>query len=169
MAPLLALVRLHLEFLMKYVICSLALALMLATVVAQEQKPSASPEQLPTAEAAIRKVLGDQVTAWNKGDLPGFMAGYWKSKDLTFYSGKDKQQGWEETFERYKKRYQSDGKEMGKLSFTELEVQVLSAEFAIVKGRFHVELKSEKLEGLFTLVMKKTDQGWLIVHDHTSA
>ena len=127
-----------------------------------ETKPS--PE-----ETAVRKVLNDQVAAWNKGDLEGFMAGYWKSEELTFYSGKDKQLGWSKTLERYQKRYQSDGKEMGQLAFAELEVQVLSPEFAIVKGRFKVELKKETLEGLFTLVMKKMDQGWVIVHDHTSS
>ena len=147
---------------MKYAACLLLSLLMAVAATAQVLKPSPS-------EADIRQVLGDQVTAWNKGDLTGFMAGYWKSKDLTFYSGKDKQQGWEQTFDRYKKRYQTGGKEMGKLSFSELEVQVLSPDFALVKGRFHVELKSEKLEGLFTLVMKKTELGWLIVHDHTSS
>lgn len=147
---------------MKNFIYVLAFVLFCAAAGAQEKNLS------PT-ETAVLKVLGDQVAAWNKGDLPGFMAGYWKSKELTFYSGKDKQLGWDETFERYKKRYQSEGKEMGKLSFSGLEVQVLSPEFALVKGRFHVELKNEKLEGLFTLVMQKTELGWLIVHDHTSS
>jgi ketosteroid isomerase-like protein len=28
--------------------------------------------------------------------------------------------------------------------------------------------KTETFDGLFTLVMKQTDQGWRIVHDHTS-
>ena len=146
---------------MKYVACFFLLILISVTALAQDSKPSA-------AESAIRQVLHDQVTAWNKGDLPGFMAGYWKSKELTFYSAKNKQQGWDETFERYKKRYQADGKEMGKLSFAELEVQPLSPEFALVKGRFKVEMKAETLEGLFTLVMKKIGEGWVIVHDHTS-
>jgi hypothetical protein len=44
----------------------------------------------------------------------------------------------------------------------------LNPEFAVVKGRWNVELKKETLSGLFTLIMKKTDQGWVIVHDHTS-
>ena len=51
-------------------------------------------DKKPRRRKEIRTVLDDQVVAWNKGDLPGFMAGYWKSKDLTFYSGKDKRQGW---------------------------------------------------------------------------
>jgi ketosteroid isomerase-like protein len=116
----------------------------------------------------IRTVLDDQAVAWNKGDLEGFMKGYWNSKDLTFYSGKDKKLGWQETIERYKKRYQGEGKEMGKLTFSELEVQIISADHAIVKGRWKVEMKKETLDGLFTLVMKKFPEGWRIVHDHTS-
>jgi beta-aspartyl-peptidase (threonine type) len=96
------------------------------------------------------------------------MKGYWNSKDLTFYSGKDKKNGWQETIERYKKRYQGEGKEMGKLTFSELEIQLISADYAIVKGRWKVEMKKELLDGLFTLVMKKLPEGWRIVHDHTS-
>ena len=38
-------------------------------------------------EAAIRRVINDQAAAWNKGDLDGFMAGYWKDEKLTFTSG----------------------------------------------------------------------------------
>src|SRR5262245_63722240 len=75
--------------------------------------------------ADIRKVLDEQVVAWNKGDLVGFMKGYWNSKDLTFVSGKDVTRGWQDTLERYKKRYQSEGKEMGKLAFSDLEVREL--------------------------------------------
>lgn len=147
---------------MRYVVCCLVLAVTFLVAVAQEQKPSAP-------ETAVRKVLDDQVTAWNRGDLEGFMVGYWKSKELTFYSGKEKRLGWDETLERYRKRYQSDGKEMGQLAFSELALQTLSPECVLVKGRFKVELKAETLEGLFTLVVKKVDDRWVIVHDHTSA
>jgi beta-aspartyl-peptidase (threonine type) len=131
------------------------------TAFADEKKPAAEVAQ-------IRKVLDDQATAWNKGDLEGFMKGYWNSKELTFYSGKDKRHGWQETIERYRKRYQGEGKEMGKLTFSELEIQLLGPEVALVKGRWQVEMKKEKLDGLFTLIMRKTADGWQIVHDHTS-
>src|SRR5258708_1324046 len=76
------------------------------------------------AKIAIQEVLDNQVTAWNKGDLKEFMAGYWHSPDLSFFSGKDKQRGWEATYERYRKRYQTDGGEMGKLSFSELQIEI---------------------------------------------
>jgi uncharacterized protein (TIGR02246 family) len=146
---------------MKHLSIFIAFLFAATAVSAQEKTPAA-------AETALQQVLTDQVTAWNKGDLAEFMKGYWNSKDLTFYSGKDKHQGWDQAFERYKKRYQGEGKEMGKLAFSELDVQLLTPEFAVVKGRWNVELKKETLSGLFTLIMKKTDQGWVIVHDHTS-
>jgi uncharacterized protein (TIGR02246 family) len=121
-----------------------------------------------TAKKAIQKVLDDQDSAWNKGDLEGFMAGYWKSDELTFFSGKDVTKGWNATLERYKKRYQSEGKEMGKLTFSELKIDVLGPESAVVRGRFKVVMSKETSQGLFTLIFKKTADGWKIVHDHTS-
>lgn len=146
---------------MKYLICLLVLLITADAITAEVKKPAAE-------ETAIHKVLHDQVAAWNKGDLAEFMAGYWNSKDLTFYAGKEKHQGWEKAFDRYKKRYQGEGREMGKLEFSELEVQLLNPDFAVVKGRWNVEMKKETLNGLFTLIMKNTDRGWVIVHDHTS-
>src|SRR5947207_3012208 len=74
----------------------------------------------------VIKVLTDQEAAWNRGDLRGFMDGYWNSPELSFYSGRDKRKGWKETYERFQKRYQAEGREMGKLTFSELSVDPLS-------------------------------------------
>jgi beta-aspartyl-peptidase (threonine type) len=126
-------------------------------------------ETAKAARTAIRQVLDDQVTAWNKGDLEGFMAGYWKSPELSFVSGKDKTRGWQATFDRYKKRYQSEGQEMGKLSFSELEIEPLCADSAYVRGRWKLERTKDMPGGLFTLIFKKLPEGWRIVHDHTSS
>ena len=124
--------------------------------------------QAPSAKAAIQKVLDDQVVAWNKGDLEGFMAGYWKSPELSFYSGGTKMAGWQATLDRYRKKYQGEGKEMGKLAFKEISIDVIGADHALVKGRWHLTLTKESVGGLFTLLMKKMPEGWRIVHDHTS-
>jgi len=117
---------------------------------------------------AIRDLLLTQQTAWNKGDLEGFMTGYWKSEKLTFFSGKDVRQGWQATFDRYKARYQAPGTEMGQLTFSDLDVDLVGPDVATVRGRWKLDRKTDTLEGLFTLVVKKLPDGWRIVHDHTS-
>lgn len=121
------------------------------------------------ARKSIEKVLDDQAAAWNKGDLPGFMKGYLESDELTFFSGDKKTKGWKATLERYQKRYQADGKEMGKLSFEELSIDFLGSDHALVRGRYRLKMKSETPTGIFTLIMLKTQAGWRIIHDHTSS
>jgi ketosteroid isomerase-like protein len=125
-------------------------------------------EEAKVARKAIQQVLNDQVESWNKGDLPGFMAGYLHSKELTYYSGNTVIHGWDALLERYQKRYKDEGKEMGKLTFKDLDIAVLSADAAVVRGRWQLMLAKETPGGLFTLLMRKTADGWRIVHDHTS-
>ena len=117
---------------------------------------------------SVRKVLDAQVRAWNKGDLPGFMEGYWKSPDLSFFSGNNKTAGWQATLERYQKKYQGEKKEMGQLAFKDLSIELLGSDHALVKGRFQLQMKQEAPTGIFTLILKKVPAGWRIIHDHTS-
>jgi len=119
--------------------------------------------------AAIQHVLDDQTAAWNKGDLEGFMAGYWKSPELTFSSGKERTRGWQATIERYRKRYQSEGREMGQVSFSDVDIEPLGPDSAFVRGRWKVVNSKETLGGQFTLIFKKLPEGWRIIHDHTSS
>jgi beta-aspartyl-peptidase (threonine type) len=118
--------------------------------------------------AAIQRILDDQAAAWNKGDLPGFMKGYLESEELSFFSGNNKTKGWKATLARYQKSYQGEGKEMGKLSFKELSIELLGDDHALVRGRYHLELKKDAPSGIFTLILRKTPAGWRIIHDHTS-
>jgi beta-aspartyl-peptidase (threonine type) len=117
---------------------------------------------------AVRDVLQEQVAAWNKGDLDRFMGTYWDSDELTFYSGGTVTKGRKAVAERYRKTYQADGKEMGKLSFSEMEIQDLGPEAALARARWKLVTSKETVEGLFTLVLRKFPDGWKIVHDHTS-
>lgn len=117
---------------------------------------------------AIRNVLDAQEAAWNKGDLKGYMAGYWNSPELSFFSGKEVTKGWQSTFERYQKRYQAEGREMGKLTFREIEIDLLGPDSAYVRGKWQLVTSKAKPGGLFTLIVKKFPEGWRIVHDHTS-
>ena len=117
-----------------------------------------------------RAVLDAQVEAWNRGDLEAFMAGYWRSPDLVFCSGATVTKGWDETLARYRRRYQSEGREMGRLRFDAVEVLSLGDDAALARGAFHLVMSDGKEpHGLFTLLLRRLDGSWRIVHDHTSA
>ena len=120
-------------------------------------------------EAAIRALLQSQVKAWNQHDLEGFMVGYWNSPDLTFFSGATETHGWQATLERYRKKYQAPDSEMGKLEFSDLQVEMLGPDAAFVRGKFLLTLSNGKQpHGLFTLIFRQFPEGWRIVHDHSS-
>ena len=128
-----------------------------------------SVAQQKTPEEEIRQVLQAQVDAWNFGDLESFMAGYWKSPELTFFSNAAETKGWQPTLDRYKQRYQGEGHAMGKLDFPALQITVLSNDAAFVWGQFHLKMPDGKEpHGMFTLVLRKFPEGWKIVHDHSS-
>lgn len=129
----------------------------------------ARPPQAKKAIQEIRAVLDKQVQQWNKGSIEGFMAGYWNSPSLSFYSGGIKTGGWQSTIARYRKRYQSEGHEMGTLDFSEIEIQLLGADTAFVRGKWHLKMKDGEPGGLFTLIFRKFPRGWRIIHDHTSS
>lgn len=123
--------------------------------------------QYGRAEAAIRKVMDDQAAAWNRGDIDGFMAGYWNSDKLVFISGADVTRGWQPTLDRYKKSYDSRAK-MGVLTFSDLEVTMLGKNAAVVLGSWSLKREADTPHGKFTLTWRKFKPGWRIVMDHTS-
>jgi beta-aspartyl-peptidase (threonine type) len=125
------------------------------------------------SEAAVRDVravLNQQVVDWNKGDLDGFLTGYWKSPKVVFMSGGSRMDGFEAMRDRYRRRYKAEGKAMGQLAFSDLDVESLSPEAVLARGRFRLTMPDgTKPTGLFTLIVRKFPDGWKIVHDHTSA
>lgn len=140
----------------------LLLSMILPVISAGCREQAQGPEE----SAEVIKVLELQKEAWNRGDLEGYMAYYWKSDQLTFQSGANRVRGWETLLERYKKGYSGD--RMGQLDFSDLEVKVLGRDYALVLGRWSVDIKGEKKGGVFTLILKKFPEGWRIIHDHTS-
>jgi beta-aspartyl-peptidase (threonine type) len=134
---------------------------------------SQTPEKDKTpadGKVAVEHVLRTQQEAWNNRDLDGFMAGYWNSAQLTFFSGAKQTSGWQATLDRYRTTYASPGHDMGTLEFSALRIQMLGPKAAFVRGAWHLNMPDGKTpHGLFTLVFRKFPEGWKIVHDHTSA
>jgi len=133
------------------------------------------PAPDPSDRTDVRRVLRRQARAWTAGDLDAYMTGYARTDTLRFASGGSVRTGWEETLARYRRRYPSD-QAMGTLSFSELDVDLLSGRHALVFGRWDLTRASEAggdAGGLFTLFFKKVRTGegrrWRIVHDHTSS
>jgi len=124
----------------------------------------------PSAKSEVEHVLQAQQEAWNRHDLEGFMAGYWNSPQLTFFSGAKEHEGWQATMDRYRATYTSPEHEMGKLEFSRLRIEMLSADAAFVRGAWQLTMTDGKTpHGLFTLVFRRFSEKWKIVHDHTSA
>lgn len=138
---------------------------------AQTPSPSPSPARASSARdvavSEIKAVMDAQSKAWNNGDIAGFMDGYWRSPDLTFVSGDTVTRGWQTTLERYKRNYGSKEK-MGVLSFSDLEIRVVSRSYAIVLGSWSLVREKDNPKGKFTLVFRKLRSGWRIIHDHSS-
>jgi uncharacterized protein (TIGR02246 family) len=122
-----------------------------------------------SSEQAIRRVLSDQVQAWNRGDIDGFMNGY-ENSPTTVFIGKTVQRGYEAVRRRYHEQYPTPEK-MGKLSFSDLSVNLLSADYASVTGAFHLMRAPSAggdASGVFSLLFRRTPAGWKIILDHTS-
>ncbi len=134
------------------------------TVVASVASDSTAKAR--PAEDIIKSVLAAQVAAWNDGDLDAFMGAYWKDPELRFLSGTSVSKGWRETYSRYRVRY-GEGAAMGRLSFAGLDVDLVTDDVATVIGRFRLDRAAGSDAGMFTLVMKRFDGLWRIVHDHT--
>lgn len=114
----------------------------------------------------IEEILSSQAIAWNKKDIDGFMQTYWRSPQLTFSSGGNTTRGWQATLERYKTKYPPE--KMGELTFDQLETTMLGDSAALVLGRWHLKFSEKKSDGNFSLVLKKIDGNWKIIHDHSS-
>ena len=128
----------------------------------------AGPAAPPTPRQAIAQVLATQAAAWNRGDIPTFMAGYWHSDSLVFIGKNGATYGWQPTLDNYKKSYPG-ATQMGKLDFSQLRITPLSADVAQVVGHWHLARpQAGDLQGQFLLIFRRLDGKWVIVADHSS-
>ena len=140
------------------------LGLFLSSEARSTDQTSASPEH---DRAAITKILDEQQTTWNSGDVISFMKGYWNSPELTFAGSGGIARGWESVLARYKREY-PDQAAMGQVNFSNVEVRFLGPDAALVLGQWHLRRSSGDIGGVFSLVFQRLPEGRRIVHDHTS-
>ncbi|HEU4636978.1 MAG TPA: nuclear transport factor 2 family protein [Edaphobacter sp.] len=150
---------------LRLALCFVAIAL---AIPAESQHQSLST--VPQQQLDVIKVLLAQEEAWNRGDLEAFAQTYKDSPDTVLISGAVNH-GFAGLLDAYRKNY-PDRAAMGTLSFSELEVHPLDERFAVVVGRYSLE-RSKKdggnAQGVFSLVLEKTEKGWKIIVDHTTS
>ena len=135
-----------------------------ATLLAAAQEKSGDSP----VGSEIRALLLAQQEAWNRADIDRFMNGYARGESTVFVSGDEVTRGWQTVRDRYLKRY-GDRTKMGTLTFSNLEIEQLAADSAIALGRWELKRATDNPRGRFTLIFRRTPDGWRIVHDHTSA
>ena len=115
---------------------------------------------------AVLKVLNDQADAWNRGDIKGYMEGYWKSDSLKFITKGGMKQGWENVLSMYQKSYPGKA-EMGHLDFEFKNISLIGKNVVQVYGTWKLTETGKEASGTFSLLLKKQKGKWLIVIDHT--
>ncbi len=153
---------------------ALLLGVLAGSRAAWAQKGETNPEDNPLHTATrqeldVVKVVLAQEKAWNNGDIDGFVAGYKRSPE-TMFIARQVSKGYEEILAEYKHDYPTKSS-MGTLTYSELEVHPLSETFALCIGKYHVDRGKRDGgpgDGLFSLIMEKTADGWRIVVDHTT-
>jgi uncharacterized protein (TIGR02246 family) len=147
------------------IVLATALLLTLQPAIAQTDNLKMATQQ----ELDVVKVLLKQESAWNRGDLDTFAQAYKNAPDTLFLSG-TVHRGFDNMLAEYHQNYPTK-ESMGTLSFSALEVHPLGDTYAICIGHYRLD-RSKKLggsaEGLFSLVLEKTTDGWKIVLDHTT-
>ena len=118
-------------------------------------------------EIAIREVFEAGCAAWNRGDLDGYLAGYWDSDKTIWISGGSLTRGKKAIVAAYKARF-STPQQMGKLTLAELEIDVLTTTDAIAFGRWMLAFEDKAAEGFFTVQLKKIESTWFYISDHSS-
>jgi hypothetical protein len=118
-------------------------------------------------DLAVKAVLATQVSAWNRGSIDEFMETYWHNDSLMFIGHGGITYGYQNTLNNYKKNY-SDTAKMGKLFFSLLKLKKLSPQYYFVVGRWFLKRGPGDIGGIYTLLLEKIKNKWVIIADHTS-
>ena len=118
-------------------------------------------------EATIRARFDAGRAAWNRGDIEGYLAGYWDSEGTRWASGATVVRGKKAIAAAFRSRFPSP-QQMGKIEVTGLEVEVLTGTDALVFGHLTHTVGGLVRKGVFTVHLRKIGGDWFVVSDHFS-
>lgn len=139
--------------------------------VALSCSPSGQRERTadPAAfHAAVDSLLTESEESWNGGDLDGFLYWYKRGAETSFMGSSGLIHGWETIRSRYAPRFEP-GAARDSLRFEDLRTRPLAPWLGLATARY-VLFQGDSItsQGIFTLVLERTAEGWRIVHDHSS-
>ena len=118
--------------------------------------------------AAILGTIERMEAAWNRGDFPGYMAGF-QNPGVVFVSGGKYQDGWQGTLDHYVRDYGGSAERRGQLHFYKMKVDLLAPDAAMLIGQYRLVRGQRITEGVNTRLFRKIRGRWLISVNHVSA
>jgi uncharacterized protein (TIGR02246 family) len=118
----------------------------------------------------IRAMMQNSQATWNRGDLAAFASDYEDSPETTFVGKEVTHGGVAAVLARYQSHYPNRDA-MGTLTYSELSIRVLTPGLVLANGKYSLQRTAAgggDASGRFTLVIRKTPNGWKIIHDHSS-
>lgn len=150
-------------------IARIALGLVALPVLLSACRVEIEPEEDTGLEPAARAMLERSAGDWNRGDLDAFLSDYHDVASTTFVSSTGLLTGVDAIRQHYAPLFQP-GAARDSLRFDSVHVRSLSPMIGIVTARWILhEGGATRFSGPMTLVMRRTQAGWRITHDHSSS
>ena len=142
--------------------------MLLAVLLAAASCTAAAPPSARDLTPVIQAMLDSSAAGWNAGNLDGFMFTYADDSATTFMTPRGPVYGFDAIRGRYAPRFEP-GAVRDSLTFTDLVVRSLDADYAIATARYVLNRgDSVTATGPFTVVLRRQREGWRMIHDHTT-
>lgn len=128
---------------------------------------SAPPVVVPTtAETfdAVSNTLDAAAEAWSSGDVEAVMATYVQDEPLLVFLGDTPVKGPDAVRAALEVRAAQPGG-LGQMTYEWFETLQFDVNTTVVSGRVLMRREGKTHRGLFTRVLRRTEDGWRIVHD----
>ncbi|MBR9860893.1 nuclear transport factor 2 family protein [bacterium] len=139
-------------------------SLFLLSLVISCGQPAKKPDT--TDIETVQNILAEQIDAWNRGDIDGFMQGYWRSDNLRFSGRTGTMHGYETLRSSYQKSFPNRD-DMGRLTFQVDTIYQDRIPYLQVEGAWTIH-RYDTVQGRFILTFQEIEKDtWKIVEDHT--
>lgn len=161
-----------------FVIITFALLFASFNAFGQKTLPTKTPTKPPVAaastaadEKAVRAAFEDLLNGIRNSNVDGVTGVYWNSPETLFYNNNGSvTTGWEQDRKNREARYPRTSNV--KLDVKNVKVMMLGTGGAVVACQWTqtqaFDANPESASGRMTLVFRKIDKDWKIVHLHTS-